>query len=73
MRDRPRTQAVHPAAPVARIFSPSDLDLDDLAEAIRQLLGPDISAREDALHQPNGDLLSLARRGTHVVGENETR
>ncbi|MBM3758523.1 MAG: hypothetical protein FJW38_31695, partial [Acidobacteria bacterium] len=29
------------AAPVARQFAPADLDIDDLAEAIRLLLGPD--------------------------------
>jgi hypothetical protein len=62
---------LHPAAVVARIFSPSELDIDDLAEAIRQLLGPSIGAPEEVLHQPNSDLLSFPRRVTHVVGENE--
>lgn len=56
---------------MARIFSPADLDIDDLAEAIRQLLGPDVGAPEEVLNQPKSDLLSFPRRGTHVVGENE--
>ena len=71
MRDRRQSQAVHLATAVARIFSPSDLDIDDLAEAIRQLLGPDIGAPGEVLHQPKDDLLSVRRRVTHVVGENE--
>lgn len=72
MRNRHQPQPVHPAVGVARAFSPSDLNIDDLAEAIRQLLGPDISAPKESLHQPNDDLLSSPHRGTHMVGENET-
>jgi hypothetical protein len=72
MRDRSQTKAVPATAAVTRIFSPSDLDLDDLAEAIRHLLGPDIGAPVEHAHQPNCDLLSFPHRGTHVVGENET-
>ena len=73
MRDRRQSRAVSPAAAVARIFSPSDLDLDDLAEAIRQLLRPDIGAPKEAPHQTNDNLLSFPDRATDVVvGENET-
>jgi hypothetical protein len=56
---------------VARIFSPADLDLDDLAEAIRFLLGPPSTPQSGPSLQPNPDLLSSPRRATHVVGENE--
>ena len=56
-------------APVVRIFSPSELDLDDLAEAIRSLL--EESAGQPQVgpsSRPNPDLLSFPRRVSHVVG-----
>jgi hypothetical protein len=67
-------QAVHEsrcAAPVARVFTPAELDLDDLAEAIRHLLGPEPRPPEEASNQPNDNLLSFPHRVSHVVGENE--
>jgi hypothetical protein len=54
--------------PMARIFSPSDLDLDDLAEAIRSLLGPTSPPRVGPPSSPKRDLLSFPRRVSHVVG-----
>jgi hypothetical protein len=59
-------------SPVARIFTPAELDLDGLAEAIRLLLrssppGP----QGDPSNQPDRNLLSSPCRGTHEVGENE--
>lgn len=63
-------------APLARIFSPSELDLDDLAEAIRSLLehgnpplrgGKSRPPRSGGRGRPGPDLLSSAHRGTHVV------
>lgn len=55
------------AASVARLFAPSDLDLDDLAEAIRSLLRPGPEPQDDAADEPDRNLLSFAHRGTHVV------
>lgn len=54
--------------PMARIFNPSDLDLDDLAEAIRSLLGPTSLPQISVPMSPKRDLLSFPRRGSHVVG-----
>ena len=62
-----------PAAPVCgtvpfeRIFRPDELDLDDLAEAIRLLLGRDIGPQSTSTDRPDAHLLSVPRRGTHVV------
>jgi len=67
----------HGAAPVARIFNPSDLDLDDLAEAIRSLLGsgsiPQTTSQPTSPGGPNPALLSFPRRVTHVVETTETQ
>jgi hypothetical protein len=60
------------AVPLARIFAPSDLDLDDLAEAIRFLLEPANSPRIGPSRRPKPELLSLPRRGSHVVEATET-
>lgn len=57
---------------LTRIFSPSEVDLDDLAEAIRSLLGPTNVPQIGAPNRPNPDLPSLPRRGTHVVEATET-
>lgn len=59
------------AAPVVRIFAPTDFDLDDLAEAIRSLLGPATSPQIGPPICPKPDLLSFPHRGTHVVEANE--
>jgi hypothetical protein len=56
-----------PAEHVARLFSPSELDLDDLAEAIRSLLGPSSVSPG----HPDPDLLPVPRRVTHVVEATE--
>ena len=55
------------AAPVARLFTPAELDLDDLAEAIRSLLEPAGQPQIGLAIRPKPDLLSFPRRGTHVV------
>jgi hypothetical protein len=60
------------AVPLARIFAPSDLDLDDLAEAIRFLLEPANAPRIGPSSRPKPELLSFPRRGTHVVEATET-
>jgi hypothetical protein len=65
--------ALEPDCPVARIFSPADLDLDDLAEAIRFLLGPPSTPQISPTGHPNPDLLSSPHRATHVLEANETR
>jgi hypothetical protein len=46
---------------IVREFSPGDFDLDDLAQAIRQLLDPDTR-----------DLHSADHRATHVMGRKAT-
>ena len=55
------------AAPVARLFSPSELDLDGLAEAIRSLLGPNSVPRTAAPGRKDPDLLPVPPGVTHVV------
>jgi hypothetical protein len=56
-------QPLHPA--VSRSFSPDAIDLDDLAEAVRRLLG---SGGED---WRDPDLLLKRRRVSHVMGAKE--
>jgi hypothetical protein len=55
------------AVQVERSFRPEDMDLDDLAEAIRSLLGPSSVPQIASPSRPNPDLLSVPRRGTHVL------
>jgi len=55
------------AAPVARLFSPSELNLDDLAEAIRSLLVPGSGLPIASPGRPDPDLLPVPPRVTHVV------
>jgi hypothetical protein len=55
------------AAPLERIFVPSELDLDAFAAAIRSLLIPPGQPAIDQSSRPDRDLLSLPHRGTHVV------
>lgn len=55
------------AAPVARLFSPSELNLDDLAEAIRSLLGPGSGLPIASPGHTDRDLLPVPPRVTHVV------
>jgi hypothetical protein len=54
------------AVAVERRFTPSDLDLDDLAEAIRVLLGPENALSTGASNQPDSALLSSETRAIHV-------
>ncbi len=70
--DVPSVSAASRGIPVARIFSPAELDLDDLAEAIRVLLAPADSTKINPPLRPKPELLSFPRRGTHVVEANET-
>jgi hypothetical protein len=74
-RHQPGRKTDAPAAdsdmPVARIFTPSVLDIDDLAEAIRSLLATASPAQIGSPRGPNPDLLSFPHGVTHVVGENE--
>ena len=59
------------AAPVSRLFSPSELDLDDLEEAIRSLLGPTIVPQRVSPCCPDPDLLLVRPRVSHVVEATE--
>ncbi len=71
---RPRSQQLrtHSAASesarleVARQFEPQQIDLDNLAQAIRSLL-----AEGSPANPPHPDLLSSRHRGSHVVGAND--
>jgi len=56
----------------ARDFQPSQLDLGDLAEAIRYLLTIESGQQDVASDGPQSNLLSPAPRGTHVVEANGT-
>jgi hypothetical protein len=55
------------AAPLARLFLPSELDLDGLAEAIRSLLEPNSIARPAAPGRKDPDLLPVPPGVSHVV------
>jgi hypothetical protein len=57
------------AAPLGleRIFTAGELDVDDLAEAIRLLLESDIAPATRVASFPDADLLSSSPRGTHVM------
>jgi len=51
---------------ITRSFFPDQIDLDDLAEAIRLLLNPD--EESDGGRGRDRDLLLPRRRASHVVG-----
>jgi hypothetical protein len=55
------------AATVTRLFTPAALDLDDLAAAIRSLLGPDIVQQIASPDATDRGLLRPRPRVTHVV------
>ena len=55
------------AAAVTRLFTPDALDLDDLAAAIRSLLGPGIGQQIASPGGPDRDLLRSRPGVTHVV------
>ncbi|MGA2580044.1 MAG: hypothetical protein ABSH24_28935 [Bryobacteraceae bacterium] len=57
---------------MTRLFTPAQLDLDDLAEAIRSLLGPGSILQTTSPGGTNPALLLFRRRGTHVVEATET-
>jgi hypothetical protein len=69
-------EQIHPGArsavPVTRSFAPSDLDIDDLAEAIGLLLVPDQEPLNTSQNQPDCNLLSFPKRGSHVVKRTRT-
>jgi len=56
---------------VVRLFTPDEIDLDDLAEAIRELLGPDSTPQIGTTSQSDLHLLSFPHRGTHEVEAEE--
>lgn len=57
---------------VTRIFNPAELDLDDLAEAIRSLIGSSSVPQINSSGGTESSLLSFPRRATHVLEANET-
>ena len=59
----PRRPAESVGLEVVREFTPKQIDLDDLAQAIRVLLGDGTA--------PQPHLLSPGHRGSHVVGAND--
>jgi hypothetical protein len=77
MRDRPSlpritdAQTARPATPISRRFTPTELNQDDLAEAIRSLLEPVSTPQIGGPSRPHSDLLSLPRGVSHVVEANE--
>jgi hypothetical protein len=52
---------------LTRLFSPNEVNLDDLAEAIRSLLEPAGQPQIGLAIRPKPDLLSFPLRGPHVV------
>ena len=72
MRDgRPEAHPEQDAAgpTIERLFTPAELDLEDLAEAIGLLLTDDHDSRITASKSRDFDLLSRPDRGTHVCLE----
>lgn len=63
-RARPQDQC---AAQFVRVFTPGELDVDDLAEAIRSLLGPTTAPQDASSRRADPDLLLAHPRVTHVV------
>lgn len=55
------------AAPITRIFTPDEVDVDDLAEAIRRLLEGSTEQERMVENPPLFDLRSQPSRGSHVV------
>lgn len=53
---------------VVRVFQPDDLDVDDLATAIRQLLDSGDPANSEEIFQANSPLHSFGNRASHVMG-----
>ena len=51
---------------VSRTFDPDAIDIDDLAEAVRQLLGSSDDIGSEPQHDPH--LLFKRRRVSHVMG-----
>jgi hypothetical protein len=60
------------AVAVARLFNPSELDLDDLAEALRSLLGPSSVPQTASPGRPDPNLLPVPLRVTHVLEAPQT-
>ena len=56
---------------VVRDFRPDEIDLDDLAEAIRLLLGREGLGPSNSRRSPESELLFLPPQVTHVVERNE--
>ena len=61
------SQVTRVVALSGRVFNPDELDLDDLAEAVRLLLGSDATPQVAAIDSANRNLLPARPRGTHVV------
>jgi hypothetical protein len=57
---------------LTRLFNPNEVNLDDLAEAIRSLLEPTSPPHIGPHSCQNPDLHSFPRRGTHVLEATET-
>jgi hypothetical protein len=75
MRDRSQTPINHSALiqpEVVREFKPGDLDVDDLAEAIRRLLDSSDTVGSDPEAQANSALHSPPNRASHVMGQAAT-
>jgi hypothetical protein len=64
--ERARLESRQPF-PVTRNFSSADLDVDDLAEAVRLLLGSGTILQVAAIDSSNRNLLCARPRVTHVV------
>jgi hypothetical protein len=58
---------------IVRQFNQDELDLDDLAEAIRFLLDCDCESSPETQNEPTDDLLSPPTRVTHVVEGTEAQ
>jgi hypothetical protein len=61
----PRRSSQSTPSAVSRFFAIGTIELDDLVEAIRQLLGSEIEVADSL---PATDLLFVRHRGMHVVG-----
>jgi hypothetical protein len=68
----PALGALKPGPPMVRFFTPSELDLDSLAQTVRLLLSCENPPQLDPPHQSPAHLLPVPPRVTHVVEATQT-
>ena len=67
IHQHPARTDLRPSASIARQFVPAELDVDDLAEAVRLLLSPGVIPPVTAINSSSPNLLRVRPRVSHVV------